>query len=75
VIEEHAKAVLTTDLPEHNLKAGDVGTIVHIYSDGKAYELEIFSVEGHTVDVVTVAATQVRAVSPRDIWAAREQSA
>lgn len=53
MIQEHERAVLIVDLPEHGLKAGDVGTDVHIYDDGVAYELEIFSADGHTLDVVT----------------------
>lgn len=47
------KIVLTADLPEDELEVGDVGVVVHIYSDGKAYELEILA-----LDVVTVEAAQ-----------------
>lgn len=72
MIQEHGRAVLTVDLPEFDLKAGDVGTVVHIYGDGAAYELEIFSADGHTLDVVTVEATQVRAVSRRDVLHVRQ---
>lgn len=75
MIQEHDRAVLTVDLPEHDLKAGDVGTVVHIYSDGAAYELEIFSADGHTLDVVTVEADQVRPVSRRDVLHVRQLSA
>lgn len=74
MIQEHERAVLTVDLPEHHLRIGDVGTIVHIYGDGKAYELEIFSADGHTLDVVTVEADQVRPVSRRDVLHVRELS-
>lgn len=52
--------VLTVDLPEHQLKAGDVGTVVHIYSGGQAYEVEFFALDGHTLDVVTIKADQVQ---------------
>ena len=62
MIQEHGRAVLTVDLPEFDLKAGD----------GAAYELEIFSADGHTLDVVTVEATQVRAVSRRDVLHVRQ---
>ena len=37
-IKEHDCVVLTTDLPKEGLKAGDVGTVVHIHGDGAAYE-------------------------------------
>ena len=31
---------LTEDIPEHNLKSGEVGTVVEILSDGDAFEVE-----------------------------------
>lgn len=51
--------ILTTDLPEEDLKAGDVGTVVerHIVpgqEDG--YSVEFFDMTGETVAVVTVQA-------------------
>jgi len=49
MIKEHDQVVITADLPEHDLKAGDVGVVVHIYADGEAYELEIFALDGRTV--------------------------
>jgi hypothetical protein len=73
MIREHERAVLTNDLPEHGLKAGDVGTIVHLYSDGTAYEIEFFALDGRTLDVVTVEADQVRPVSHRDVMHVRER--
>ena len=75
MIKEHEQVVLTADLPSHNLKAGDVGVVVHIYSGGEAYELEIFALDGRTLDVVTVEAAQVRPVGRRDILHIRERSA
>lgn len=75
MIQEHEQIVLTSSLPEHNVEAGDVGTVVHIYSDGKAYEVEFFALDGHTLDVVTVEAHQVRPISSRDVLHARERSA
>ena len=52
-------------------RAGDVGVVVHIYKDGEAYEVEFFTLDGETLDVVTVEAKQVRPVSPRDVMHAR----
>jgi hypothetical protein len=74
MIPEHERAVLTADLPEHGLKAGDVGTVVHIYHDGAAYEIEFFTLDGRTLDVVTVEAEHVRSVSSRDVLHVRERS-
>jgi hypothetical protein len=71
MIHEHERVILTADLPEHHLVAGDVGTVVHIYPAGKAYELEFFTVDGQTLDVVTVSAEQVRAVGSREVLHAR----
>lgn len=75
MIKEHDQVVLTTDLPEYNFHAGDVGVVVHIYSDGRAYEIEFFALDGRTLDVVTVEAAQVRPVSSRDVLHVRERSA
>ena len=71
-IKEHDCVVLTADLPEEKLKAGDVGTVVHIHEAGAAYEVEFTTLNGHTVAVATVANTQLRPVSGRDISHARE---
>ena len=70
-MNEHERVILTIDLPEHGLKAGDVGVVVHVYSTGRAYEVEFFTLDGNTLDVITVQAAQVRPVSSRDVLHAR----
>jgi len=75
MIKEHDRVVLKADVPAERLEAGDVGTVVHIYPDGKAYEVEFVSLEGRTLAVVTLEAAQVRTVSDREITHAREVSA
>ena len=75
MVKEHTRVALTVDLPEYQLKAGDVGVVVMIHGDHEGYELEIFSADGHTLDVVTVDANQVRPVSRRDVMHVRELSA
>ena len=62
MIKEHDRIVLTTDLPEDGLAAGDVGTVVHVYAQGAAYEVEFFTLDGRTAAVVTIEASQVRPV-------------
>jgi hypothetical protein len=52
-----------------------VGTVVHIYRDGLAYEIEFTTLEGNTAAVVTVEARQVRPVNKREITHARELQA
>ncbi len=71
MINEHEQVVLTVDLPQYRLKAGDIGAIVHVYRTSKAYEIEFFTAEGETLDVVTVEADQVRPVTRRDVMRAR----
>jgi len=71
-IKEHDRVVLTTDLPAEKLEAGDVGTVVHVYRDGLAYEVEFFTLDGSTAAVATVEAAKVRSVSKRDITHVRE---
>ena len=72
IIKEHNRIVLKSDLPAEGLKAGDVGTVVHIYEDGLAYEVEFTTLDGDTAAVVTVERSQVRPVRKREITHARE---
>jgi hypothetical protein len=71
MINEHERAILTVDLPEYGLRAGDMGVVVHIHQQGAGYELEFFTAEGKTIDVITVEADQVRPASSREIMHAR----
>lgn len=75
MIQEHERAILTRDIPEQGLKAGDVGTVVHVYHGGTAYEIEFFALDGRTLDVVTVEVGQVRPVDRRDMLHVRELTA
>ncbi len=75
MIKEHECVVLTADLPDERLEAGDVGTVVHIHKGGVAYEVEFMTLDGHTVAVATVASDQLRPVSRRDISHVRELQA
>jgi hypothetical protein len=72
MINEHDIVVLTQDLPEERLTAGDVGTVVHIHDCGAGYEIEFMTLSGRTIAVATVMASQVRAVSSRDLVHVRE---
>jgi hypothetical protein len=75
MINEHDRVVLNTDVPAEGLQPGDVGTVVHIYPDGQAYEVEFVTLEGKTAAVVTLQANQVRPVAPREITHARQLAA
>lgn len=75
MIKELERVVLTEPLPGEGLESGDVGTVVHAYRDGAAFEVEFTTLDGHTAAVVTVEASQVRSVGRREITHARELSA
>jgi len=66
---------LTADLPGEGLKAGDVGTVVHIHKGGVAYEVEFTTLDGRTLAVATVENNQLRPVSGRDVPHVRELQA
>jgi hypothetical protein len=70
MMKELDSAVLTTDLPEYGLSAGDLGTIVLVYDD-EGYEVEFVTLEGETLAVVSLRADQLRSVEPREIAHAR----
>ena len=58
---------LTAAVPGENLVSSDVGTVVHIYADGKAFETEFMALDGQTAAVATDEASAVRPVTGRDI--------
>lgn len=72
MFREHDRIVLTKDVPEEGLKAGDVGTIVHVHRGGEAFEVEFLTLEGGTAAVATVSSSAVRPVTHRDITHARQ---
>jgi Domain of unknown function (DUF4926) len=71
-ITEHDCVVLTADLPGERLKAGDVGTVVHIHNGGTAYEVEFMTFAGNTIALATVDAAALRPVGERDLSHVRE---
>ncbi len=72
MIKEHDRVVLTESVPAEGLEPGDVGTVVHVYADGKAYEVELVALDGHTRAVATLEVRQVRPVSRHDMTHARD---
>ena len=62
--------VLRRDMPEHGLRAGDLGAVVEVYGqDG--LEVEFVQASGRTKALVTLKAKDVRVVSANDILAVR----
>ena len=71
MIKEHDRVVLKKSVPEQGLKAGDIGTVIHVYNKGAAFEVEFLTIHGETVAVATLEASQVRPVQKREITHAR----
>ena len=51
---------LTQDVPEHNLKRGEFGTVVEILSDGEAFEVEFSDDNGQMYKGLSLLASQLR---------------
>ena len=64
----------TADVSDAHLKAGDVGTIVHVHRRDAAFEVEFHALDGNTAAVATVPSSQVRPATGADITHARETS-
>ena len=69
---EHDRVVLTADVTDSHLKAGDVGTIVHVHRSGAAFEVEFQALDGSTAAVATIPSSCVRPATGADITHARE---
>lgn len=72
MIKELDLVVLTHDIEKFGLKSGDFGTVVHCYEDKKGFEVEFVTVEGKTIAVVTLTATDLRSFDNAEILHARE---
>jgi hypothetical protein len=70
-LRELDMAVLTRDLPEHELIEGDIGTVVHRSADGSVFEVEFVTGDGRTVVVLSLGASDLRAVGQGEILHAR----
>ena len=66
----YGDVILTRDVTEHGLCAGDVGTVVerHVVSGvaEEGYSVEFFDMTGNTVAVVAVPASALRLPTPAD---------
>jgi hypothetical protein len=65
-------AVLTRDFPEHEPIEGDIGTVEHRSADGSAFEVEFVTGGGRTVVVLSLGASDLRAVGQGEILHARQ---
>lgn len=67
MFEELERVVLTEDLVEDGLKAGDVGMVVHVYGGGAGYEVEFVTLNGDLVALVALNPAQVRRIEQDEI--------
>lgn len=71
MIQKLDRVVLAKPLPDLNLEAGDIGTVVLVHEDGRGFEVEVVALDGETVAVATVAAGDVRPIQRHEIAHAR----
>jgi len=50
---------LTVDLPEYGLRRGQVGTVVEVLAEGKAYEVEFCDSMGRTYESLALRPDQL----------------
>ncbi|MBI5748398.1 MAG: DUF4926 domain-containing protein [Nitrospinae bacterium] len=67
MIRELDSVVLVHNIEEYGLKEGDIGTVVHCYSDGEAYEVEFVSADGRTIAVITLTHADIRLMDSKEI--------
>jgi hypothetical protein len=72
MMKELDTVVLTHDIAQHGLKQGDIGTVVHVYQDSAAYEVEFVTGEGRTVAVLTLQPEEIRPFRNQEILHVRE---
>jgi Domain of unknown function (DUF4926) len=77
--ELYKEVALTTDIPEHRLKKGDVATIADKIeprpNHEPAYVLEVFSAIGETVDVLIVQESQIEPLQADELFQIRHFAA
>ena len=66
----YGDAILTRDVPESGLRAGDIGMVVELHVvpgvAEEGYSVEFFDMTGNTVAVVTLPASALRTPTPAD---------
>jgi hypothetical protein len=72
MLKELDLAAFRTDLPDRGLVAGDIGTVVLVHGDGKAYEVEFVAVDGRTIAVETLPAKDVEPLTGTSILHVRK---
>ncbi len=64
--------IITANFPDEQVLAGDLGTIVEIYTDpSPAYEVEFVNPDGSTRALLTLTSDQIRKIAPADVLTTR----
>lgn len=71
-MDEFDLVVLQDNTANERLRAGDVGTILTVYNEGKAFEVEFVTLTGESVAVETLLPHQIRMVRPSEVMAVRD---
>ena len=58
---------LNVNLPEHGLAVDDVGAVVHVLGNGRAFMVEFTTYDGDTVALVKLSANQIRKLARNEI--------
>ena len=69
--EELQPVVLTHDIPEFDLRTGEIGTVVFVSQDGKYFEVEFVLPSGYTKALATLTLQDLREMTEKDVLAAR----
>lgn len=62
--------ILAHDIPEHSLRAGDLGTVVEVYPEG-GVEVEFVRGSGATQALLTLGEQDVRKIEAHDLLTTR----
>ena len=67
MIHELDTVIMVKDYTDQGLVKGDMGAVVMVHGDGKAFEVEFVTLAGDTLGVLTLTADKVRPISARDV--------
>lgn len=67
MFEELDTVVLAKNIEKYGLKRDDVGTVVHVYKNDKALEVEFVNAEGKTIALLTLTPDDIRSIERTEI--------
>jgi len=69
MIQELTSVALTHEIGE--LEKDDLGTVVHRYASGRAFEVEFLAGDGSTIAVLTLERNEIRPLGREDVFCVR----